>query len=131
MSKAWSPEVVLSSTRPLFGQVVPCSLNGLWFWASFLLSVTGSYLLFFPPPRHVMLAILSYATREIIVGSSRSLKLRVAMFLPPYFYSRISGRDSCKGGRFVTAPDWYPKIWANFSLFALHCIMAYLFKLLI
>ena len=30
----------------------------------------------------------------------------------------------------VTAQNWYPKIWAKFSLFALHCIMAYLFKLL-
>ena len=29
----------------------------------------------------------------------------------------ISGRDSCKGGRFVTAQNWYPKIWAKFSLF--------------
>ena len=29
---------------------------------------------------------------------------------------------------FVTAPVWYPKIWAKFSLFALHCI--YLTKLL-
>ena len=42
----------------------------------------------------------------------------------------ISGRDSCKGCRFVTAQNWYPKIWAKFSLFSLHCIMAYLFKLL-
>ena len=42
----------------------------------------------------------------------------------------ISGRDSCKRGRFVTAQIWYPKIWAKFSLFALHCIMAYIFKLL-
>ena len=24
----------------------------------------------------------------------------------------------------VTAQIWYPKIWAKFSLFALHCIMA-------
>ena len=32
--------------------------------------------------------------------------------------------------RGVTAQNWYPKIWAKFSLFALHCIMAYLFKLL-
>ena len=31
----------------------------------------------------------------------------------------------------VTAQIWYPKIWAKFSLFALHCIMAYIFKLLI
>ena len=30
----------------------------------------------------------------------------------------------------VTAQNWYPKIWAKISLFALHCIMAYLFKLL-
>ena len=30
----------------------------------------------------------------------------------------------------VTAQNWYPKIWVNFSLFALHYIMAYLFKLL-
>ena len=30
----------------------------------------------------------------------------------------------------VTAQIWYPKIWAKFSLFALHCIMAYIFKLL-
>ena len=30
----------------------------------------------------------------------------------------------------VTAPVWCTKIWAKFSLFALHCIMAYLFKLL-
>ena len=43
----------------------------------------------------------------------------------------ISGRDSCKAGRFVTAQIWYPKIWAKFSLFALHCIMTYIFKLLI
>ena len=33
-------------------------------------------------------------------------------------------------GGLVTAPVWYPKIWANFSLFALHCIMAYICKLL-
>ena len=26
----------------------------------------------------------------------------------------ISGRDSCKGGRFVTAQIWYPKIWVKF-----------------
>ena len=30
----------------------------------------------------------------------------------------------------VTTQFWYPKIWAKFSLFALHCIMAYIFKLL-
>ena len=50
-------------------------------------------------------------------------------FPHPYFYSRISGRDSCKGGRFVAAPIWYPKIRAKFSLFVLHCIMAYIFKI--
>ena len=35
------------------------------------------------------------------------------------------------GGGTVTTPVWHPKIWANFSLFALHFIMAYSFKLLI
>ena len=30
----------------------------------------------------------------------------------------------------VTAPVWHTKIWAKFSLFSFHCIMAYLFKLL-
>ena len=29
----------------------------------------------------------------------------------------------------VTAPIWYPKIRAKFSLFVLHCIMAYIFKI--
>ena len=62
------------------------------------------------------------ATRKIIVGSRRSLKLRVACFPHPSSYSRVSGRDSCKGGRIVTAPVWYPKIWAKFSLFALQTL---------
>ena len=33
-------------------------------------------------------------------------------------------------GSLVTAQIWYLKIWAKFSLFALHCIMAYIFELL-
>ena len=50
-------------------------------------------------------------------------------FPHPFSYSRISGRDSCKGGRIVTALIWYPKIWAKFSLFV--CIASWHpFKLL-
>ena len=34
-------------------------------------------------------------------------------------------RERRRRRRLVTARDWYPKIWANFSLFAfLFCIMA-------
>ena len=39
----------------------------------------------------------------------------------------ISGRDSCKGGRFLTAQNWYPKIWVKFSLLLKQLfIMAYI-----
>ena len=47
----------------------------------------------------------------------------------------LAPMDRCRSHRWtpwspVTAQIWYPKIWAKFSLFALHCIMAYIFKLL-
>ena len=58
----------------LFGQVVPSSLNNLWFWARVILPTTISYLLFFPPYWHVMLVCPITTTRKIIGRSSRSMK---------------------------------------------------------
>ena len=81
----WS--VVLSSARPLFGQVVPSFPQWLMVVCKVIfptlgenLSVTLSYLLLTPLHQHVMLISWSSATRKIIVGSRRSLKLRVVMF---------------------------------------------------
>ena len=56
--------VVLPSARPLFGQVVLVFPNGLLFWASFLLSATVSYLLFFPPHCRVKLSSSKLCTKE-------------------------------------------------------------------
>ena len=44
------------------------------------------------------------------------------------YYRERRGLESWSSQRIVTAQNWYPKIWAKFSLFVLHCIMAYIFK---
>ena len=108
----------------------------LWSCAKFIfptlgenLSITLNYLLTFSSARHA--CYLTLCNNEDQRGIEKIIEVtgcRVSLFPLPTL--GISGRDSCKGGRFVTAPIWYPKIWAKFSLFALHCIMAYIFKLL-
>ena len=74
MPKEWSPEVVLSSARPLFGQVVPSFLNGLWFWVRFLLSVTVSYLMFFPPHWRVKLPSSKLCTKQDHRGIEKTVE---------------------------------------------------------
>ena len=125
--------VVLSSARPLFCQVVPSYSSLAWSCAKFIfpalgknLSITLNYLPFIPATSACHVGYLKLCNKEDlcvikkIVGDTCS-----HVSLLPSSYSRISGRDSCKGGRFVTAPVWHPKIWAKFSFFALqHCIMA-------
>ena len=54
--------------------------------------------------------------REVFYGLERGL-------------GRLVDREVGHNG-VVTAQIWYPKIWAKFSLFVLHCIKAYIFKLL-
>ena len=111
-------------------------LNGLWFCPKFIfpnlvesLSITLNYLLTFSSARHA--CPLTLCIEEDHHGIETIVEVKgchVSLILLPTL--GISGRDSCKGGRFVTAQNWYPKIWAKFSLFVLHCIMACLIKLL-
>ena len=70
------------------------SLNNLWFWArDFVYHLKLSH-------------VLSAFWHVLLVAKSLQRGRCVSSCSPlPYFYSRISGRDSCKGGRFVTAPD--------------------------
>ena len=44
--------------------------------------------------------------------------------------ARVFWNHAKTNNMIVTAQIWYLKIWAKFSLFALHCIMVYIFKLL-
>ena len=69
--------------------------------------------------RHLgMSCLLPYALQQGRSSWDREDRGRYVLssFPPLSFYSRISGRDSCKGGRFVTAPVWYCKIRTKFSL---------------
>ena len=116
---------LLSSARPLFGQVVPSFPNGLWSRAKFIfpnlggnLIITLNYLLTFSSARHA--CYLTLRNQEDHRGIKKIVEVKgrhVSLFPLPTL--GISWRDSCKGGRIVTAQIWYPKIWANFSLFCL------------
>ena len=109
--------------------------NGLWSCPKFILptlgenlSITLNYLLFHIGTSCCYLISCNNEDQRGIEKIVEVKGCRVSLFPLPTL--GISGRDSCKGGRFVTAQIWKPKIWAKFSLFVLHCIMAYLFNLL-
>ena len=119
---------LLSSARPLFGQVVPSFPNGLWSRAKFIfpnlggnLIITLNYLLTFSSAR--LACYLTLCNKEDHRGIKKTVEVNgchASLF--PLSTLGISGRDSCKGDRFVTAQNWYPKIWAKFSLFASTCL---------
>ena len=108
--------------------------NGLWSRAKFIIPALGgnlfitlNYLLTFSSARHACSLTLCFEEDHRGIKTIIEVKgCLVSLFPLPTL--GISGRDSCKGGRFVTAQNWYPKIWAKFSLFVLHCIMACLLK---
>ena len=117
-------------------KLFPVFLNGLWSCAKFVFptlgenwTITLNYLLNFSSARHACHPSLCNKEDHREIEKIAEVKGGRVSFIPLPSLG-ISGRDSCKGGRIVTAQIWYPKIWAKFSLFALHCIMASIFKLL-
>ena len=93
------------------------------------LSVTLNYLLTFSSAHHA--CSLTLCNEEDHRGIEKIVEVKgchVSLFPLPTL--GISGRDSCKGGRFVTAQIWYPKIWANFFTFCFALHHGILFKLL-
>ena len=89
--------------------------NGLWSRAKFIfptlggnLSITLNYLLTSSSARQA--CYLTLCNKEDHRGIEKIIEVKgclVSLFPLPTL--GISGRDSCKGGRFVTAQNWYPK----------------------